>query len=33
VKKAVEKMGGRVGAESVVQQGSKFWFILPVPAD
>jgi signal transduction histidine kinase len=28
VKKAVEKMGGRVGVESEVGQGSRFWIEL-----
>lgn len=29
VRKAVEKMGGRVGLESNLQEGSKFWIELP----
>ena len=29
VRKAVERMGGRVGVESVVGTGSKFWIELP----
>jgi signal transduction histidine kinase len=31
VKKAVERMGGHVGAESHVGKGSVFWFELPGP--
>lgn len=30
VRKAVEKMGGRVGVESDGQNGSRFWFELPL---
>ena len=29
VKKAVERMGGKVGVESALGQGSKFWLELP----
>lgn len=29
VKKSVERMGGRVGVESVPERGSRFWFELP----
>ena len=29
VRKAVERMGGRVGVESAPNQGSRFWLELP----
>ena len=31
VRKAVERMGGRVGVDSVPNQGSRFWLELPTP--
>lgn len=31
VRKGVERMGGRVGVESQVGQGSRFWIELPSP--
>jgi signal transduction histidine kinase len=31
VRKAAERMGGRVGIESVVGKGSRFWLDLPTP--
>jgi signal transduction histidine kinase len=31
-KKAVERMGGALGVESVLQEGSRFWFTLATPA-
>lgn len=30
VRKGVERMGGRVGVESVLGQGGQFWFTLPL---
>jgi signal transduction histidine kinase len=33
VKKAVERMGGRVGFESGIKVGSRFWIELSTPAD
>jgi signal transduction histidine kinase len=31
VRKAAERMGGSVGVNSVLGQGSKFWIELPKP--
>jgi PAS domain S-box-containing protein len=31
VKRIVEKLGGKVGVESVIGEGSTFWFTLPSP--
>jgi signal transduction histidine kinase len=33
VRKGVERMGGRVGVESALGQGSRFWIELPAPTN